>query len=167
MSNIYKNNPMYQNLRHSRLYFTALRKLWLKKWDSFLDERIILKCISKKYILRVKVNVKQSVDRRRGFQEVCPSPREYSWYSFQGHSEAGSIMSMRNSNDTIGNRTRDLRACSQTKSYSHYISSPLNSSPINHTFDIKPSELLAMSFCKTHMVKFLCIIAVAQSINIT
>jgi len=30
----------------------------------------------------------------------------------QGHSAAGSIMSMKNSNDIIGNRTRDLLACS-------------------------------------------------------
>jgi hypothetical protein len=30
----------------------------------------------------------------------------------QGHSAAGRIMSIKNSNDTIGNRTRDLPACS-------------------------------------------------------
>jgi hypothetical protein len=30
----------------------------------------------------------------------------------KGHSAAGRIMSMKNSNDTIGNRTRDLPACS-------------------------------------------------------
>jgi len=30
----------------------------------------------------------------------------------QGHSAAGRIMSMKNSNDTIGNRTRDFLACS-------------------------------------------------------
>ena len=30
----------------------------------------------------------------------------------QGHSAARRIVSMKNSNDTIGNRTRDLRACS-------------------------------------------------------
>ena len=30
----------------------------------------------------------------------------------QGHSAAGRIMSMKNSNDTVGNRTRDLPACS-------------------------------------------------------
>ena len=30
----------------------------------------------------------------------------------QGHSAAGRIISMKNSNDTIGNRTRDLPACS-------------------------------------------------------
>ena len=29
----------------------------------------------------------------------------------QGHSAAGRILSMKNSNDTIGNRTRDLPAC--------------------------------------------------------
>jgi hypothetical protein len=46
-------------------------------------------------------------------------PRNYSWYSYllesestQGHSAAGMIMSMKNSNDIIGNRTRDLPACS-------------------------------------------------------
>jgi hypothetical protein len=46
-------------------------------------------------------------------------PRNYLWFSFlleadspQGHSVAGRIMSMKNSNDTIGNRTRDLPACS-------------------------------------------------------
>jgi hypothetical protein len=43
------------------------------------------------------------------------NPRTYSWYSFlseaewtQGHSTAERIMSMKNSNDTIGNRSRDL-----------------------------------------------------------
>jgi hypothetical protein len=30
----------------------------------------------------------------------------------QGHSAAGRIMSMKNSTNTIGNRTRDLPACS-------------------------------------------------------
>ena len=30
----------------------------------------------------------------------------------QGHSAAGRIMSMKNFNDTLGNRTRDFRACS-------------------------------------------------------
>ena len=30
----------------------------------------------------------------------------------QGHCAAGRIMSMKKSNDTIGNRTRDLPACS-------------------------------------------------------
>ena len=45
--------------------------------------------------------------------------RKYTWYSFlleaespQGSSTAGRIKSMKNSNDTIGNRTRDLPACS-------------------------------------------------------
>jgi hypothetical protein len=39
-------------------------------------------------------------------------PRKDSWYSFlsqpQGHSSDGRIMSMKNTNDTNGNRTRDL-----------------------------------------------------------
>jgi hypothetical protein len=46
-------------------------------------------------------------------------PVNYSWYSFllgpsqpQDQSAAGRIMSMKNSNDTDGNRTRDLPACS-------------------------------------------------------
>ena len=45
--------------------------------------------------------------------------RKFSWYSFlleaestQWHSAAGRIMSMKNCNDTIGNRTCDLPACS-------------------------------------------------------
>jgi hypothetical protein len=39
--------------------------------------------------------------------------RKYSWYSFMLEAEAtGRIMSMKNSNDTIGNRTCDLPACS-------------------------------------------------------
>jgi hypothetical protein len=36
----------------------------------------------------------------------------YRLTQLQGHSAAGSIMSMKNSNDTIGNRTRDLPTCS-------------------------------------------------------
>jgi hypothetical protein len=47
-----------------------------------------------------------------------PSRRD-SWYSFlldavsiPGHRVAGRIMSMKNSNDNIGDRTRDLPACS-------------------------------------------------------
>ena len=50
--------------------------------------------------------------------------RKYSRYSFpfrlsqpHGHSAAGRIMSMKNSNDTIGNRTRDLPACRIVKEY--------------------------------------------------
>jgi len=56
------------------------------------------------------------------FKKSAPAaftPRKYSCYSFlleaestQGHSAAGRIMSMKNSNDTIGNRTRNLPACS-------------------------------------------------------
>jgi hypothetical protein len=44
---------------------------------------------------------------------------KYFWYSFllevestPGHSAAERIMSIKNSNDTIGNQTRDLPACS-------------------------------------------------------
>jgi hypothetical protein len=46
-------------------------------------------------------------------------PRKYPWYSFllklsqpQGHSAAGRMMSMKNTSDTIGNRSRDLPVCS-------------------------------------------------------
>ena len=39
------------------------------------------------------------------------SPRKYSSRP-QSHSAAGNIMSMKKSSDTIGNRTRDLPACS-------------------------------------------------------
>jgi len=42
-------------------------------------------------------------------------PRKYFCYRLsqpQGHGAAGRIMSMKNSSDTIGNRTRDLPACS-------------------------------------------------------
>jgi hypothetical protein len=58
----------------------------------------------------------------RGCQYYVPAAftrRKYSRYSFllqanrhQGHSAAGRIMQMKNSDDTIGNRTRDLPACS-------------------------------------------------------
>jgi hypothetical protein len=51
---------------------------------------------------------------------LCPH-RKYSWYSFlleaestQGHSVTERIMSMKNSNDTIRNRTRVLLVCSAT-----------------------------------------------------
>jgi len=46
-----------------------------------------------------------------------PPPRKYSWYSFVLAAESttgpqcGRIMSMKNSSDTIGNRTHDLLAC--------------------------------------------------------
>ena len=47
------------------------------------------------------------------------TPRKYSWFSLllqaastQCHSATGRIMSMKNSDDTIGDRTRDLPACS-------------------------------------------------------
>jgi hypothetical protein len=47
------------------------------------------------------------------------TPRKYTWYSFllkaestQGHTATGRIMSLKNSNDTTGNRNRDLLVCS-------------------------------------------------------
>jgi hypothetical protein len=57
-----------------------------------------------------------------GCQPYAPAtftPRKYTWYSFlleagwpQGHSATGRIMSLKNSNDTIRNRTRNLPVCS-------------------------------------------------------
>ena len=41
-----------------------------------------------------------------------PRPRRYSLSRPQGHSATRRIMSKKNYNDTIGNRTRDLPACS-------------------------------------------------------
>jgi hypothetical protein len=55
--------------------------------------------------------------RWQGCQPYAPvavTPRKYSWYSFlleTGHSAAGR-MPMKNSNETIGNRSRDLPVCS-------------------------------------------------------
>jgi hypothetical protein len=41
-----------------------------------------------------------------------PPPRRYSWYPFLFEGAAGRIISVKNSRDTIGNRTRDLPICS-------------------------------------------------------
>jgi len=43
----------------------------------------------------------------------------------QGHSATGRIMSMKNSNDTIWNRTRDLPACSAVPQPTAYPKIPL------------------------------------------
>jgi hypothetical protein len=50
--------------------------------------------------------------RRRQYK--CTPGTHFGWRLSQpqGHSAAGRIMSMINSNDTIGNQTRDLPACS-------------------------------------------------------
>ena len=60
--------------------------------------------------------------RWQGCQPYAPAafnPRNYSWHSFlleaestPGPNAAGRIMSMKNSNGTIGNQTRDLPVCS-------------------------------------------------------
>jgi len=77
-------------------------------------------------------------------------------------------ISMETSNDTIVIRTHDLLDCSQMKQYSHYISfPPINSSPINHKFNIKQSELTAVSLCKTQISKSLCTLAIVHSNHIT
>jgi hypothetical protein len=73
--------------------------------------------------LRLYQNSRQSAHECGKF--VSPThrppllPRKNFWYSFlleaepsEGHSAAGRIMSMKNYNDTIENRTRDLPACS-------------------------------------------------------
>jgi hypothetical protein len=57
----------------------------------------------------------------------------------QNHSAAGRIMSMKNSSDTIGNRTSDLPVCS-TVSQPHRYSVPLYT-PINHGW-IKDERML-------------------------
>ena len=58
----------------------------------------------------------------QGCQPYAPaafSPRKFTWYSFlleaettPDHSATGRIMSLKNSSDTIGSRTRDLLVCS-------------------------------------------------------
>jgi hypothetical protein len=45
-------------------------------------------------------------------QEISLVPISESLSRPQGHSAAGRIMSMKNSNDTIGNRSRDAPVCS-------------------------------------------------------
>ena len=56
--------------------------------------------------------------RWSGYQQYAPAaftPKKYSWYSFlleaEGHMAAGRIVSMKNSNDPIENRTRDHPIC--------------------------------------------------------
>ena len=48
-----------------------------------------------------------------------------------------------------------------------YFLPPINSSLIQHTFDIKNSELLVLSLNNTKLIIFLCIIGIAQSSYIT
>jgi hypothetical protein len=59
------------------------------------------------------------VVRLSALPTIALTPKRYSWYSFlledestPGRITAGRIMSMKNSNYTIGNRTHDLPACS-------------------------------------------------------
>ena len=59
----------------------------------------------------------------------------------QGHSAAGRIMSMKNSSDTIGNRTRDLPACSAV---------PQPTTPPRTPITIKMITYEFSSECKGH-----------------
>ena len=65
------------------------------------------------------------VEAHEGGKDVTPTHRPplppvnttgihfcYSLSQPQGHSAAGRIMSVKNSNDAIGNRSRDIQACS-------------------------------------------------------
>jgi hypothetical protein len=54
----------------------------------------------------------------------------------QGHSAAGRIMSMKNSNDTIGNRTRDLPTCSVVPQPTAPPRAPVNSQTTNEKHEV-------------------------------
>ena len=58
----------------------------------------------------------------------------------KGHCAAGRIMSMKNSNDTIGNRTRDLPACSAVPQPTAYVAFSGTTSFPYHHIDIQPKE---------------------------
>jgi hypothetical protein len=58
-----------------------------------------------------------------------------------------------------------LRLCFQTKYDTNFISSPINSLPIKHTFDIKYSKILPVLLYKTQISKFMCIFTIAQNTN--
>jgi len=88
--------------------------------------------------------------------------RKYSWYSClrlsrpQGHSAAGRIVSMKNSNDTITNRTRDLPACSAVLqptapprapyvlvvSFYKLVHNPFQPRPLHLTFQLFPCRFI-------------------------
>ena len=57
----------------------------------------------------------------------------------QGHSAAGRIMSMKNFNDTIGNRTSDLPTCSAVAQPNAL---PLNRTPIYVVFMVDEAALV-------------------------
>jgi hypothetical protein len=48
----------------------------------------------------------------QAYAPTAVTHRKYSWYSFLLEAETGRIMSIKNSNDTIGNRSRDIQVCS-------------------------------------------------------
>ena len=63
----------------------------------------------------------------------------------QGHSAAGRIMSMKNSNDTIGNLTRDLPACSA-------VSRPTAPNKILYAVTLRPVLLQESHIISQHTV---------------
>ena len=56
----------------------------------------------------------------------------------QGNSAAGRIMSMKNSNDTIGNRARDLPTCNAVPQQTAPPRAPLE---INNQIKLRPNKL--------------------------
>ena len=76
----------------------------------------------------------------------------------QGHTAAGRIMSMKNSNDTIGNRTRDLLTYSeelvnnslrfmQPRAVLPWSQKPVTCSyPVQHQYGLPPSSFLKIHF---------------------
>jgi hypothetical protein len=118
------------------LLHPAVHRLCVSRKQVFLPTSYINFCISTKKQYRYRPGQTLSVPEswgshiskysaHEGGKVVSPMhrpplpPTKYSWYSFpleaespQGHSEVRKIMSIKNSNDTIGNRTRDLPACS-------------------------------------------------------
>jgi hypothetical protein len=73
----------------------------------------------------------------------------------QGHNVAGRIMSMKNSNDTIGNRTRDLPTCSAMPQPTALPRGPklivvqkVHQMYLNMRFEFLTTVLLAVEVCR-------------------
>ena len=124
-------------LKESSIYWPFADFMGISNWYIHL-----LACVVLLLVMYSKSNPITGLDRPRGFQEVealrfqdnrhmkvvrlsdlrtgrlyPPGNTPGTHYCYrlsqpQGHSVAGRIMSMKNSNDTIENRTRDLPACS-------------------------------------------------------